>query len=119
MPLLTSRRRWERPSKRRPAAGFCDTTRPFFSLEETSFTLPTEQCAARARSLAIRKVFPVSLGTMQKCWKVAVTAWLLSMITVQSPLPVQSPDHPMNLDHADVACAINVTVDPSTKACSQ
>ena len=46
--------------------------------------------------------------------KVAVTFFALLMVTTQDPLPVQSPDHPENVELAS-ATAVNVTLVPVAK----
>jgi hypothetical protein len=50
--------------------------------------------------------------------KVAVTLLSEVMVTVQDPVPVQAPDHPVNVDPAD-AVAVNVTLVPERKASEQ
>src|SRR5262245_21677658 len=94
-------------------------TRPLATrAEETLVTLPGVQWALRSERLAARSVLPLSLGTMQRALKVALTerAWL--MVTVQLRAPVQAPLQPVNFERLEAA-ARSVTALPWVKAWTQ
>src|SRR6266511_976890 len=52
-----------------PGAGFCEMTRPFFTLAEKAFlTFPTEQCARLIAVLAAASFLPFPFGTTHFFW---------------------------------------------------
>jgi hypothetical protein len=103
-----------------PALGFWAMTLPFFFLLENFLvTLPTRQCRARILVFALASFRPMTLGTRHLMTtgflaKVAVTEWSALIVSVQAPVPEQSPDQPVNRE-PEAGVALRVTEAPSSR----
>lgn len=112
MPRLTLRLTLELGASFLRGEGLWETTRPAFTLAENTFvTFPTEQCDLLIAVLAAASFLPFTFGTMQSILKVAVAARFTLIVSVQLPLPEQSPDQPANLEREE-AEAVSLTEVP-------
>jgi len=94
-----------------PAFGVWPMTLPFFFvLENFLVTLPALQWALASFDFALASFRPMTFGTLHltPLTKPAVTEWFPLIVSVQVPVPEQSPDQPMNLEPA-AALAVSVT----------
>ena len=105
-----------------PRFGFWARTLPFFfRVENFLVTLPTLQWALTILVFALRSFRPTTFGTWHLTGiraKPAVTEWFALIVSMQVPVPEQSPDQPVNCT-PEAAAALRVTEVPSLNCAEQ
>ena len=102
-----------------PALGVCEITRPFLTFFDfATVVLPMEQCAALIFRFAMASSVTVTFGTTHKTFEgaaatrtnTAVTSRSAFIVSVQVPVPEQSPRQPANVEpaFADALSTIDV-----------
>ena len=100
-----------------PGFGFCASTWFLRALlEGRRMTMPGLQWAWAILTTALRSSIPTTFGTwhLGTLAKPAVTEWFALIVSMQAPMPEQSPDQPVNFEPA-AGASVRVTAVPSLK----